>query len=201
MTQAECTRILEQHAEWLATNCQSGTQADFTAADLRGQDFTGANLRSARFTRADCRGANFIQADCSWTDFRAARCVDALFHAANCRGAKFMGADLRETQFYRADVHATNFQDSRLSGIVLDPTYLLQLGPLGSRRDLLVVLRQPDGLVEARTGCFYGTLDDLEAAVLRIHPADSRYRIEYLEAITTLRRWIDLATHLSNFHT
>ena len=80
----------------------------------------------------------------------------------NLSGADLSGADLS-----RADL----------------PYPILQLGPLGSRRDYLVY---KSGIDQVSAGCWTGTLDAFELQVAETHGA-SRYGRDYQAAIQFLR--------------
>ena len=91
-------------------------------------------------------------------------------------------ANLSGTDLHGADLHGAD-----LSGAVLGETKIIQLGPLGSRKDYLVVKRFKDGSTEAMTGCFHGSLEKFAAAVEETHKDHAQFLIEYRAAIQLCR--------------
>lgn len=197
MDTRQIEEILERHQRWLDTAGQEGAQADFRGADLRGYyffsrnlrhvDFRGGNLRRTRFIGSDMYGANFRKADLTLAslyrtilcqaDFREAAVRETLFRSSDLSWADFRATDLRGTVFTGSNLYATDFGATRV----------IQIGPLGSRKDYLVVMRHPDGVVEARAGCFRGSLDALVQQVIETHATPSRFRREYEAAIAYCR--------------
>ena len=117
-----------------------------------------ADLRGANLYGANLRGADLYRAD---------------LRGANLRGAELRGADLR----------GANLRGANLRGADLGGAQVLQIGPLGSRRDYLVAKLFEEGDTEIMAGCFIGTLGDFKKAVMRTHESGSKYREEYLSAI------------------
>lgn len=68
----------------------------------------------------------------------------------------------------------------------------LQLGPIGSRADLLTAYITDAG-VHVRTGCFFGTLDDFKVAVATTH-GDGIHGIEYRAVIALIESHATLWT-------
>ena len=97
------------------------------------------------------------------------------------------GSDGGRANLSRADLYGADLSRANLSGANIGATQVIQVGPLGSRNDYLVVTRLPDGSVEAKTGCFRGTLEDLEEAVSETHASSTRYRREYGAAVAYCR--------------
>ena len=97
---------------------------------------------------------------------------------ADLRGANLCGANL-----YGADLCGANLGD----------TQILQLGPLGSRRDYLVVKKFEDGTTEAMTGCFKGSVKALAEAVEKTHAEHPQYLREYRAAIAYCRAMWEVA--------
>src|SRR5581483_5077407 len=114
-------------------------EPDGKKADLRGANLGGANLHGADLHGADLRGANLGGAD---------------LRSANLGGANLYGADL-----HGADLH----------GADLGEIHVVQIGPVGSRRDYHVSMWGPE-LDVVRTGCFVGSLDAFTHAVESTYP-------------------------------
>lgn len=85
------------------------------------------------------------------------------------------------------DLRGTRFGGSNLAGAHLGEQQIIQVGPLGSRRDYLVVVRHNEGDVSAQTGCFRGTLAELEQAVATTHAEGTVHRQEYEAAMAYVR--------------
>jgi uncharacterized protein YjbI with pentapeptide repeats len=97
-------------------------------------------------------------------------------------GAFLNGADL-----HGADLHGAFLSAADLRGADWGETKIIQLGPLGSRKDYLVVKRFKDGSTEAKTGCFHGSLEEFAAAVEQTHKDHAQFLIEYRAAIQLCR--------------
>lgn len=146
--------------------------ADFTAAS-----FFGAQAKNARFCRANLHNANFARAEAIMANFSGADLHGMSLRHTNAKMAVFDGANLFRTEFTRADIAEADFGAATV----------IQLGPLGSRREYMTVTRHRDGTVAAQTGCFWGNLEELEASALERHGSESQYLQEYQAAITYCR--------------
>ena len=62
-------------------------------------------------------------------------------------------------------------------------------GPIGSRNDTITFFRCKDGKIRATTGCFYGDLDQLEAAVRSKHQ-NNNYAQAYMAVIAAAKAQI-----------
>ena len=98
---------------------------------------------------------------------------------ANLQGANLQGANLREADLRGAD---------------LGGTLVLQSGPIGSRRDYLVMVWLPGWeREEVRAGCWTGTLEELKIRVAEIHGWDGIYGKEYQATIAYFESLLMLA--------
>jgi uncharacterized protein YjbI with pentapeptide repeats len=89
--------VLEQHADWLDSNGESGMQADFSRENLEGADLIDARLQEALLNKttlkradlmlADLRGASLLQANLKDTNL-----LGTVFHQANLQAATLDGA-------------------------------------------------------------------------------------------------------------
>ena len=100
--------------------------------------------------------------------------------------------DSGEAQGERADLHGAdlagaNLRSADLQGAALHGVKVIQLGPLGSRHDYLVVKQFADGNTEAMTGCFQGDLSQLETTVQQTHADHPHYLAEYTAALAYCR--------------
>ena len=80
ISEAELSKIFEEHIKWHETERKEGQRADLSGADLSGSNLSGANLRGS-----DLRGANLIGAYLHKTDLEG----------ANLEGAKLVWIALR----------------------------------------------------------------------------------------------------------
>ena len=126
-----------------------------------------ANLRDANLRGANLRGADLCGAD--------------------LRNANLCGADLRNADLCSADLRDANLRGANLRGADL-PAIILQVGPIGSRKDYVVYNASNDNI---RCGCWNdykgGTLAEFEARVEEVYPSKKkdtlRFRNEYLAVI------------------
>ena len=89
--------------------------------------------------RANLRGA----------DLRGANLYEANLRGANLRGANLRGADLRGANLTRAES-------------------IMQFGPMPTSGRIIYAVRHNSGWM-VQAGCFWGTLDELEAQVKAKH--------------------------------
>jgi len=123
-------------------------------ADLCGADLSRADLCGADLSRADLCGADLSRADLC--------------------GANLSGADLSRANLSGADLCGTDLFGADLSG-----TDLLVFQGFGSgARTLFAHKRKSDRVVEIRTGCFFGTMDEFLKAVEEKH-GDNHYGKAY----------------------
>ena len=54
----------------------------------------------------------------------------------------------------------------------------LTISPVGSENGIFTAYKCEDGIIKCNRGCFYGTIDEFEAAVLKTH-GDSKYAKDY----------------------
>lgn len=101
---------------------------------------------------------------------------------ADLRGADLRCADLRD-----ADLRCADLRYADLRGAIL-PMTILQVGPMGSRKDYVVYNASNDNI---RCGCWNdykgGTLEEFEARVEEVYPSEKKdtlkFRNEYLAVI------------------
>ena len=140
-------------------------KANFYKANLHNADLYGVDLRQANFCKA-----NLLGADLRNSDLRGAH-----FCNADLYGADLRGADLRN-----ADLISTDLRQAKL------PTTLIQIGPIGSRRDYTTCFVDDDVI---QCGCWRGTLEQFKKRIDEIYPAGGeykQYRKEYLAVIAML---------------
>ena len=122
--------------------------------------------------RADLRGADLRGVNLRGVDLRGANLCGADLRGANLRGATLCGAGL-----CGADLRCDDL-----------PAIILQVGPIGSRKDYVVYNASDDNI---RCGCWNdyngGTLEEFEARVEEVYPSEKKdtlkFRNEYLAVI------------------
>lgn len=100
-------------------------------------------------------------------EVRAIMAVDKSLRDADLNGATLYGANLARANLTRANLNGAH-------GIVV-------LGPLGSRRDMLYIVKHAATLM-VKAGCFWGTSAEFLAAVEKTH-GTNRHAIAYRAAI------------------
>jgi len=80
------------------------------------------------------------------------------------------------------------FGDARVCGDaeIFKTSDYFTSGPIGSRNDTITFFRCKDGKIRATTGCFYGDLDQLEAAVRSKHK-NNNYAQAYMGVIAAAK--------------
>ena len=181
MTQEKLNEIVASHGRWLVDKSRGERAnlryADLCSAYLCGADLRGADLRGADLCDADLRGA-----DLRGADLRNADLCDANLCDADLRDADLRGADLRNADLRGANLCGANLRDADLPAIVL------QVGPIGSRKDYVVYNASNDNI---RCGCWNdykgGTLAEFEARVEEVYPSEKKdtltFRNQYLTVI------------------
>ena len=73
--------------------------------------------------------------------------------------------------------------------MILDETKnLLIIGPIGSRDGHTTFVKSDDAVIYVTCGCFHGTIDEFNKAVLKTHDECSIHRNQYLNAIEYVRK-------------
>ena len=158
MTQEKLDEIVASHGRWLVDKA-TGERANLSYADLSYADLRGANLYGANLYSANLYGADLRGANLSRTDL--------------------CNADLSSANLYGADLSSANLYGANL------PATILQVGPIGSRKDYVVYNVSDDNI---RCGCWKGgTLAEFEARVEEVYPSEKKdtlkFRNEYLAVI------------------
>lgn len=132
----ELTRILKDHAEWVASDGMAGTRAQLQLADLQGHSLAqanlqgawliGANFQKARFHNANLRGAELSTADLRGaylveTDLQVANLSETSLEGAFLTQANLRGADLSESKLQGAILFEANLQGAKLFRANLEP--------------------------------------------------------------------------------
>ena len=176
MTQEKLNEVIASHGRWLVDKSRG------ERANLRYANLCGANLRGANLCDADLRGADLCGADLRGADLCGADLRNADLCYANLRDANLHDADLRGADLRYANLCGANLRDADLPAIVL------QVGPIGSRKDYVVYNASNDNI---RCGCWNdykgGTLAEFEARVEEVYPSEKKdtltFRNQYLTVI------------------
>ena len=176
MTQEKLNEVIASHGRWLVDK-SIGERANLRYADLCGANLCGADLRGA-----DLRYANLCGTDLRSADLRDANLRGANLRGTDLRDANLRGADLRGADLCGANLCGANLRDADL------PTIVLQVGPIGSRKDYVVYNASNDNI---RCGCWNdykgGTLAEFEARVEEVYPSEKKdtltFRNQYLAVI------------------
>jgi len=187
MDSEKLKEVLEKHSQWLRDG-EGGERADLRYADLSSANLSSADLRSANLhyanlSSADLRSADLSSANLSYADLRSAN-----LSSANLRDADLSSADLRYANLSSADLRSANLSSAdlssaNLSSAITDKRYIV-LSCIGSRKDSTIYCFEDDKIW---CGCFTGTLDDFEQAVLKTHADNSVWLKEYTGAIAYIR--------------
>lgn len=81
---------LEQHGNWLDSDCEAGVQADFSRESLAGADLIDARLQDAVLNKTDLKHSDLMLAD-----LRGASLLQANLQDANLLGTMFQQASLQ----------------------------------------------------------------------------------------------------------
>jgi len=177
--------VTQRTREALVAACNGG--ADLSGAYLRGADLSGAYLSGANLGGADLRGAFLGGADLRSADLRVADLSGAFLRGADLRGAFLGGADLRGADLSGAFLRGAFLGGAKLSDedVASSVDCVVQLGPIGSRDDYMLVWQTNNGL-RVVAGCFYGTDVAFLDAVVKTH-GDNKHAVDYRAAIEFAR--------------
>jgi hypothetical protein len=140
-------------------------------ANLYGADLYGADLYGADLYGADLYGANLYGADLRSANLRS----------ANLYGANLYGADLYGANLYGANLYGADLGES---GKLTGDRPFFQVGPIGSRQDVLAAFLTEKG-VFLRAGCFFGTVEEFKGKLQDEH-GDNAHAVEYRAALVLI---------------
>ena len=152
--------------------CEDNSVAITLAAAINAK----ANLYGANLYGADLYGANLYGANLYGADLRS----------ANLRSANLYGADLGDADLYGADLRSANLYGADLgdAGKLTGDRPFFQVGPIGSRQDVLAAFQTEKG-VFLRAGCFFGTVEEFNAKLQDEH-GDNTHAVEYRAALVLI---------------
>ncbi|TCO80315.1 uncharacterized protein YjbI with pentapeptide repeats [Plasticicumulans lactativorans] len=117
--QQEIDRILDQHAQWLASCRAEGRQAILSNYDLRFANLAGRDLREAvligtNLERSNLQSTRLAGADMTRCNLAYAELQSADLEGANLAGATIEGADLTGARLDHCILEGVNFESSIL---------------------------------------------------------------------------------------
>ena len=151
----------------------------------------GVSLGHANLANADLRNANLQGADLEGANLSQANLAGARGSYFNLEGANLSHANLAGVELVGAIVQLANFAPDTLKGATIDGHVIISattFGPLGSRNDKLLAALTDDGFY-FQTGCFFGTKEELLAAVESTH-GGTRHERDYKLAIDFLENYL-----------
>jgi len=100
---------------------------------------------------------------------------------ANLYGADLRGANLRGANLYGANLRGADLGES---GKLTGDRPFFQVGPIGSRQDVLAAFLTEKG-VFLRAGCFFGTVEEFKGKLQDKH-GDNLHAVEYRAALVLI---------------
>ncbi|EAE5597832.1 pentapeptide repeat-containing protein [Listeria monocytogenes] len=167
MNQETLNAIIEKHEKWLRN--EGGEKADLRSADLRYANLSGADLRSADLRSANLRYANLRYANLSGADLSGADLSDA-----NLRSANLRYANLRYANLSGADLNWIIWQD------VVGLTVIAVQVDTTRENNQITYIKE---LERWMTGCFQGTLEELQHSIEQTHASNDFLKRRYYRAI------------------
>ena len=160
----------------------------------------GANLRGAYLEGANLRGANLEGANLSAANLRGAYLRGAYLRGAYLRGANLEGANLGGANLEGANLGGANLGGANLEGATLKSGEKLigvrpifQVGPIGSRSDVLVAYITDRGL-RLDAGCQRQiTREAFDARLSQTHSGNQHER-EYRAALALIDVHVEIWT-------
>ena len=120
---------------------------------------------------------------------------------ADLSGANLRGADLSGANLSGADLRGANLSGADLSGADLSEAGklagVLQIGPIGSRGDALVIWLLQDGSRRYSTGCQKQITEETLLERNENRPSGSAHGADYIAAVEFARAWSARNTHIA----
>jgi uncharacterized protein YjbI with pentapeptide repeats len=116
ISEAELSKIFEEHIKWHETERKEGQRADLRGVNLSGSNLRGANLIGAYLHKTDLEGANLEGASLQGADFWAADLEGANLRHGNLKGANLRHANLQHANLEEANLSFTNPWGANLEG-------------------------------------------------------------------------------------
>ena len=141
---------------------------------LREANLDGADLRRANLYRADLYRANL-----SGADLRRANLREANLDGADLRRADLSGSNLYKANLYKAELGGAILRGANLSEA---KSYYSFVAYDTSKRLVHCIKHKDTWMIHA--GCFWGTLEELDAEVKETH--NSKVYLANIELLKTL---------------
>ncbi|WP_145988501.1 pentapeptide repeat-containing protein [Aerococcus christensenii] len=188
MDQTTLNEILRKHELWLKDD-PNGERAHLKDADLRCADLRYANLRYA-----DLRCADLKDADLKNADLRHAYLKGANLICADLRTANLEEADLKNADLKNADLDDAILRYADLRGANLKDAFLTQTISQNIQGQKVISFQVDTSRINNSisywkdlnlwtTGCFQGTLEELQERVAETYKDNTFLREKYERVI------------------
>ena len=105
--------ILKEHAKWVKSEGNLGTQADLLDANLQEANLFDANLQEAKLINANLQGANLRYANLQGAYLGSANLQRATLVRANLQEANLRYANLQEATLEEANLQGADLRDAQ----------------------------------------------------------------------------------------
>ena len=208
MDQATLNEILKKHKLWLRGNpngeCANLEDAnlegvhlkdvDLACADLVGANLEGADLEGTRLESADLEDANLRTTNLKNANLRHASLRHANLRHADLSYANLEDARLRHAHLEDASLICANLRYADLEEVRLKDTFLTQTISQNIKGQKVISVQVDTSRVNNAisywkdlgvwtTGCFQGTLEELQEKVAKTHKDHPFLRERYERAI------------------
>lgn len=182
------SEILRKHELWLKDD-PNGEIANLKDADLRCADLRYADLRYAGLRHANLEDANLKNADLRHAYLKGANLKGAYLRTANLEDADLKYADLKDANLKDAilryaDLRGANLKDAFLTQTIsqnIQGQKVISFQVDTSRVNNAISYWKDLGIWT--TGCFQGTLEELQERVAETHEDNTFLRERYERAI------------------
>lgn len=208
MDQTTLNEILRKHELWLEGD-PKGDRVNLKDAHLEGANLRNANLECANLYGAHLKGANLIYANLRHAYLVGAHLENADLECVNLEGVDLEDADLRKadlsysnlkeaylqgTHLEGANLDSVNLKNAHLEGTHLTNAILTQTNTQNIREQNVISVQVNTSrenntisywkdLGVWTTGCFQGTLEELQEKVAKTHKYNPFLRKRYERAI------------------
>ena len=158
ISEAELSKIFEEHIKWHETERKEGQRADLRGAnligaylhktDLEGANLKGANLQGADFWAADLEGANLRHGNLKGANLRHANLQHANLEEANLSFTNPWGANLEG-----ANLTGANLEGAKLVWIALRGAEGLTIEQLSRAKTLYTAALDPELMEQVKEKC------------------------------------------------
>ena len=188
MDQTTLNEILRKHRLWLKDD-PNGEHAHLKDADLRHANLEGSDLRYA-----DLRTVNLEDADLKNADLRHAYLKGANLKGADLRTANLEDADLKNVDLKDANLEDAILRYADLRGANLKDAFLTQTISQNIQGQKVISFQVDTSRINNSisywkdlgvwtTGCFQGTLEELQERVAETHKDNTFLRERYERVI------------------